>query len=241
MDKYWWWPIIPVVSAAAVAFAVFIAGRRAAADKEALDVHREVTAGPGGEARGALSKAEYAWWSAGETLLTKGGSEGSYSREELNRAFYRVDASLSRLVVALSPYPKWWGFWRAKRYRRLLGWHAGIHMAWMVWYIGCLSVDCYEADDDKNKKDVALRLRGAEGRLWVAVQTIGGYRVHRDGPPDSATNKVKTIRAFATEEIETWLKPILGKRAQFRGEQLVREAKWVEFVASKILDKPQLR
>jgi hypothetical protein len=194
-DAYWW-PVVPVVtaaaSAAAVAGAVYFASTWAARDREAREVHRALTTGDGGAARAKLSHAEYKWWSEGESPVNGHGATFDCDRDLLE-AFYVLDASLTQLAIVLARYSTSRRRSRRQvRYRSLLGWHAGIHIAWLIWFIGAAStVKPYEP------VRVPARLEGVRGRLRDILEMIGDHQAKVEPP--------MTVRVHAREELRAWV------------------------------------
>lgn len=219
-DDYWWWPVVPVLAgalmSALVAWAVYRAGRRNAVDKEARETHRAVTTGPGADARAFFSAAEYEWWNNKRSLRSQertGGdrdvpddqavSMGSEAATEADFQawFYVLGASLDQLVAVLGEYDKSGGG-RSLKYRRLLAWHAGMHIAWMTWFIGAKSVA-----DSPPPSEVHPRLSGAWGRVQDALEAIGDHHVELRKPDVSDDWPIVTIKDFAKSELAGWLDP----------------------------------
>lgn len=195
-----------------------------------------VTTGPGAEARAALSKAEYEWWRKDDDVpLTvsaadrAGADDGGRIEQELFEQFYVVDASLGRLTVTLRQYFRRRSpvFGRSKDYRRLLAWHAGIHLAWVVWFVAIHAETQVDKSDGVSRLKVSPddRLFGAWGRAHDALRLIGSHRTERYESSARDNREVaesfstgeeirrrrknetheKTVRGFATAELQRWI------------------------------------
>lgn len=210
-----WWALVPVLSTAAVSLTIAWAMTRSNRDREAREVHRTVTTGPGGEARSALSFAEYKWWHDGESLLSQSMASNAAIGLSINQQFYVVDASLGQLAVALSHYRKklWFRWGRNSKHRRLLAWHAGIHIAWLTWYVGALRNNV-----DLPGEEVPDRLQGAEGRVRDALVLIGNHRTERQADPK------ETVRDFAARELQIWTTAVLNESRKDSSQREYREA-----------------
>lgn len=175
---WYWWPMVPVVvgamSAAAVAVAVYFANAWAARDREAREVQRALTVGDGEAARARLSAAEFAWWNSKTNPFDSRGADFQ-CEESLFKAFYVADASLAQLAIVLARYSKSRGRpQRQVHYRRLLGWHAVIHIAWLIWFVGAAST----VNPDKSVQ-IPPRLSGTIGRIHDVIEMIGDHRVEQ--------------------------------------------------------------
>ncbi|MEJ9079318.1 hypothetical protein WKY82_12910 [Gordonia malaquae] len=220
---------------AVVTGAVFFIGRWGSRDRDAREVHRDVTTGPGAEARAALSKAEYEWWRKVDVPPTASAADradtddGGQVDEDLFKQFYVVDASLGRLTVTLRQYFRRCSFvfGRSKDYRRLLAWHAGIHLAWVIWFVAIHAETQVDKSDGVSRLKVSPndRLFGAWGRAHDALHLIGGHRTERyenrardnKGAAESFSTgeeirvgrknetDEKTVRGFATAELQRWI------------------------------------
>lgn len=217
------WPLVALAAPAILTLTLFLIGRWSSRDKDARDVHRAVTSGVGAEARAALSNAEFDWWNDGRSPAPKAfdrdaparrGFFGHHQREgcwrrgqrgekidpELFKQFYILDASLAQLVAILSQYSKrdyWLG--QSQRYRRLLGWHTGIHIAWVVWFV---SVTC-ETKPDRKAGDPDYvpveRLTGAWQRAEDALMLVGDHKIVCRTEPD------RTVRDYVADELRQWV------------------------------------
>lgn len=251
-----WTPaLVGALIGAFVAISAYIGNRRNAADEDAREVHRAVTTGPGGEARAAMSNAEYRWWQCKQSVESQDARSENQGAQKfrsewfhstpgrklvgrnstmsmtmlepmpaeqglsLNQQFYVVAASLDQLAVTLRRYSRLTlSFGRSKRYRRLLGWHAGIHIAWVIWYIGAHS----GADGT-----VPRRFDGAWGRVQDALDDIGEYKIHRRNFDD------KTVKDFVRSELNEWVRPVLDNGNCKHG-QTIAEAKAVCTLAASL-------
>ncbi|MEJ9078405.1 hypothetical protein WKY82_08285 [Gordonia malaquae] len=198
-----------------------------------------MTTGPGAEARAALSKAEYEWWRKDDVSPAASAADrahtddGGQVDEELFKQFYVVDASLGRLTVVLRQYWRRWYFFlgRSRDYRRLLAWHAGIHLAWITWFVAVHAATRVEVSDGVRRLKVSPddRLFGVWGRVHDALRLIGGHRTERHaaktedgarakkeaaahsnagvktGPGRKIVTDETTVRGFATAELQFWI------------------------------------
>ncbi|WP_411815818.1 hypothetical protein [Gordonia sp. SND2] len=198
---------------ALVTGAVFLIGRWSSRDRDAREVHRDVTTGPGADARAALSAAEYEWWRKRDHDLGPASSSSGADRTdedgdgqiepELFRQFYVVDASLQRLTVLLRQYSRRrsYPFGRSKDYRRLLAWHAGMHLAWVIWFVAVHAETRVEVSDGVRRLKVSPddRLFGVWGRAHDALHLVGNHQMQRHGMDN------RTIRDFVTSELQHWI------------------------------------
>ncbi|WP_069146516.1 hypothetical protein [Rhodococcus erythropolis] len=247
---WWWWPVVAALIGASVptfvawwlyrvgrkdAAAEYRAGRRDSVDKEAREIHRAVTTGPGADARAFFSAAEYEWWKNKRSLLSQecaGGdrdvpdgqavSTGSEADPEADFQawFYVLGASLDQLVAMLGEYEKSGGD-RSLRYRRLLGWHAGMHIAWMTWFIGAKSV----AELSRSPSDVHPRLSGAWGRVQDALEAVGDHHVECRKPDSAPDDWPVTIKDFARSELAGWLYPPASAEKEGVGTSVFKREK----------------
>lgn len=239
LTDWYWWPLIPVVTGAAVsvivAWAVYVVGRRNAADKEAREVHWAVTTGPGGQARAVFSRADFDWWWNRVPLKPRTSS----ANEDLYGQFYVLGSSLDQLVLALSGYNPKRGR-RSEKVRRLLGWHAGMHIAWTIWFLGAVE-GAHEPDGAHEPAAVEGAHEPAatdpnvdvRARVEDAISRIGDHRVEFANveQKSDAVRSPMTIKDYAERELARWLVPALKVKTD---DTVTKEAKKVKTLAEKL-------
>ncbi len=228
-DLYFW-PLVALVTPAVLTLTLFLSSRWSARNKDAREVHRAVTSGAGADARSGFSDAEFDWWKYGRSPSRKepkgaighlrragcrlGGTadtQGSDREEqetvkidpELFKNFYVVDASLAQLTLVLNQYSKrnyWCG--QSQRYRQLLGWHVGIHIAWVMWFVSVTCETTSDGEAGKSRHTPAVRLDGAWQRAKEALSLVGDYGIERR----DAGGKDQTVKGFVAAELRQWVK-----------------------------------
>ncbi|MBS4103078.1 hypothetical protein [Tsukamurella paurometabola] len=227
-DSYLW-PLVALVTPAVLTLTLFLVGRWSARNKEAREVHRAVTSGVGADARSALSDAEFEWWEYGrspsrtkpegrsdteeERDAGSGGIEGQAIAKidpELFKQFYVVDASLAQLTLILNQYSKrnyWLG--QSLRYRQLLGWHVGIHIAWVMWFVSVTCETTPTTTTDGNPGEPIYEPAGRQGGAWQrakdALSLVGDYRIEHLDKKDRKDKKERTVQGFVASELQTWV------------------------------------